>query len=148
MKKVTHHAIGRPCMCLFGEFLEMAECSPYATPKTIHAIRAEMPIAPSRSANVTGGLGSMEFIDEHKAKGAGEPTRVVRLSIQCRLPFSDWLGKNLTPYILSLIRFIASSEYPTSSRCHPLRPFLFRSIALVKYGMALLLPIFPNPTLQ
>ena len=64
MKKVTHQAIGRPCMRLLGEFLEIAECSPYAIPKTMHAIIAAMPIAPILSAIVTGGLGNMLHFDE------------------------------------------------------------------------------------
>jgi len=51
-------------MRLLGEFLEMAECSPYAIPKTMHAIIAAMLIAPSLSAIVTGGLGIMLHLDE------------------------------------------------------------------------------------
>ena len=64
IKKVTHQAIGRPCIRLLGEFLEMAECSPYAIPKTMHAIIAAMLIAPSLSAIVTGGLGNMVHFDK------------------------------------------------------------------------------------
>ena len=64
IKKVTHQAIGRPCIRLLGEFLEMAECSPYAIPKIMHAIIAAMLIAPSLSAIVTGGLGNMLHLGE------------------------------------------------------------------------------------
>ena len=63
INEVTHQGIGRPCIRLLGEFLEIAECSPYAIPKTMHAIIAAMLIAPILSAIVTGGLGIMVHFD-------------------------------------------------------------------------------------